>query len=122
MAKVLIVDDDDVMVNLLTTLLEIEGYQVSAVYEDDDLLAKIYGENPDIVLMDVHLRMKTGEEISGFELLKRIRQQNDLVDLKVIMSSGIDFQGQSAVAGANAFILKPYMPNDLIGLIKANLP
>jgi CheY-like chemotaxis protein len=121
MAKVLLVEDDDIMVDLLSTLLQIEGFEVASVREQDDTLDIIRRETPDVVLLDVHLRSQTGQDVDGFELLKQIRSDEEFGATKVIMSSGIDFQEKCQQAGANAFILKPYMPNALITLIKQTI-
>lgn len=120
MIKVLLVEDDPIMVDLLGTLLQIEGFEVASVKEHDETLAVIRQEIPDIVLMDVHLRSETGQDVSGFDLLQQIRADEQFGDLKVIMSSGIDMREEALQFNADAFILKPYMPATLINLIKEN--
>jgi len=70
-------------------------------------------EQPEAVLLDVHLR-----QFNGFELLHLIRQDEDLKDTRVIMSSGMDFSTRCLDEGADGFLLKPYMPEDLIDEIR----
>ena len=110
--KVLLVEDDHTMVALLRTLLRFEGFDVALLESDESLekiLACVRKERPTVVLLDVHLR-----QVNGFDLLYAIRADAELYETRVIMSSGIDFSQRCLDEGANAFILKPYMPEDLI--------
>lgn len=111
MKKVMLVEDDVTMLGLLNMLLEMEGFSVIKVLDDDPdkLLETIRQERPALVLMDVHLR-----QINGFDLLRRIKDEDDTKGIKVLMSSGIDFRAECDQAGADGFILKPYMPDALI--------
>jgi len=62
------------------------------------------------VLMDVHLH----GQMNGVEVTRLIRQSEDLSDTRVILVSGMPMQEESLKAGADDFVLKPYMPDDLI--------
>jgi DNA-binding response OmpR family regulator len=119
MIKILLCEDDPTMSSLLTTLLEYEGYEVFGP-EDcinfDKLIDIIRQENPDIVLLDVHLR-----QLNGFDLLRKIRQEDGLRQPRVLMSSGMDVGMESQIEGADGFILKPYMPEELINKIQETL-
>ena len=118
MAKVMLVEDDPTMVSLLRTFLEIEGFEVATFSPGEDILRSIQKSKPDIILLDVHLKNIGEVEIDGFELLAQIKEDNQLNGAKVIMSSGMDFQDKSVKYGADGFILKPFMPNDMIQLFK----
>ncbi len=113
MAKVMLVEDDPTMLALLNTFLEIEGYQVAQMNSFENVLEEIRSHNPDIVLMDVHL-----QDVDGMKLLESIRQDGELKETVIIMSSGMDFSEESMSKGANEFLLKPYMPEELISKIK----
>ncbi len=113
MPKVMIVDDDRTMISLLRILLEMDGYQVVAVDQQDALLERIRKERPDVLLMDVFLT-----NMDGIELLAQIRAEGDLQSLRVIMTSGMDLSEKAAQVGADAFLLKPYTPEQLIALIQ----
>jgi CheY-like chemotaxis protein len=109
MPKVLLAEDDYTMISLLKTLLGMEGYQVSTLLEKTgDVIKNVRREMPDVILLDVHLGSQ-----NGVELLRKIRQAADLKSIKVIMTSGMDMQDQCLAAGADDFLLKPYMPDDL---------
>ncbi len=113
MPKVMLIEDDTTMVTLLKMLLEMEGFQVVSWRPVDDALKLLRNETPDIVLLDVNLA-----NINGFDVLQKIRADQVLHDTNVIMSSGMDYSVKCLENGANAFLLKPYMPDDLISMIK----
>lgn len=114
MTKVLIVDDDCTMIKLLTTLLNMEGYDTKTLMNiNGDLLANIRKENPDIIILDVLLG-----DTNGIDLVRCMRKTHDLLDTKVIMVSGLDKATECREAGANEFLLKPFLPEDLLQKIK----
>jgi CheY-like chemotaxis protein len=117
MSKVLIVDDDRTMVSLLKILLEMDGFDVSNISMGAQLIERVRVEKPDLILMDVFL-----SDADGKEILTEIRNTTDLADLKIIMTSGMDLSDQCMDAGANAFLLKPYTPEQLMKTIQQNLP
>ncbi len=118
MKKLMLIDDSPIMVDVLTTLLTIEGFDVSRHPLQGDLLQPIREQHPDILLLDVHLKTEDGVEIDGIQLLRQLRADPELADVKVILSSGLDYQSESDAQGADAFIHKPYMPDTLIDTIK----
>jgi DNA-binding response OmpR family regulator len=111
MHKILLVEDDTTMLGLLQTLLQMEGFQVSQSRKDEleEIITEIRHEKPTLALIDVHLR-----HISGLDVLKRIRQDAELKEICVLMSSGMDVGNKCLDEGADGFILKPYMPDELI--------
>jgi CheY-like chemotaxis protein len=104
------------MVSLLRILLEMDGYEVVHLTEHADILVQIREEDPDLILMDVFL-----PDVNGMELLQRIRQDRDLGEARVVMTSGMDQSERSTASGADAFLLKPYTPEQLIQVIEDNL-
>lgn len=115
MPKVLLIEDDTTMLSLLETLLEIEGFQVCIYHEkiSENPLNLIYQELPQVILMDVHLRTT-----NGLDITRQIRSDEKLKSIWVIMTSGMDLQRQCIAAGADDFLMKPYMPDDLVRMIR----
>ena len=111
--KVMIVDDDLTMNSLLKTLLELDGFSVVQAFRGDMVVPTALAEKPDAVLMDVYIA-----GANGMELLREIRRHPELRLLPVIMSSGMDMETESRSSGANAFILKPYPPEQLSSTLK----
>jgi len=121
MSKVLLIEDDVTMVGLLKTLLGIDGYEVVAFRGGEDVLQVIQREQPDVILLDVNLNNIGINDITGLDLLKHIRSDDEIMDTGVIISSGMNYQQESKDAGADGFIMKPYMPDDLLELIKETI-
>ena len=55
---------------------------------------------------------------NGMDIVQQIRETPDMKDLKIVMVSGIDKTEECLAAGANAFLLKPYMPEDLFDVLR----
>ena len=81
------------------------------------MLPKVRLEKPDLVLMDVFLT-----DTDGKEVLRQLRSSEDIAHVRVIMTSGMDLADQCMEAGADAFLLKPYTPDQLMKMIRENLP
>jgi DNA-binding response OmpR family regulator len=116
MPKICLIDDDPMMISLLKTFLGFEGYEVLAFADGDlrgHILEVLRRELPAVALIDVNLR-----SINGFDLLADIRQDAALAVMRVIMSSGMDFKAKCLQVGADGFLMKPYMPDDLVRLLK----
>lgn len=113
MTKVMLVEDDPTMLSLLETLLMIEGFEVSKAEDFTKVLDDVRINMPNVILMDVHL-----EGYDGIEIVAALRAESEFGDISVIMSSGMDVREKCFASGANDFILKPYMPDELINKIK----
>jgi DNA-binding response OmpR family regulator len=110
----MLIEDDRTMLSLLSTLLGMEGFNVVVAGDDsvEVVVQTVKAEKPDAALLDVNLR-----HVNGLDVLRQIRQDAELNSVRVVMSSGIDYREQCLAAGAQGFILKPYMPDDLIKMI-----
>ncbi len=111
--KILLAEDDFTMVSLLTTLLKMEGYDVVSLNADDDVLAGVRTHNPDVLILDVHL---FGQ--SGLDILQKLRNSEGIAKVRVLMSSGANVREECMEKGADGFLLKPYMPDDLFALLR----
>jgi CheY-like chemotaxis protein len=114
--KILIVDDDRATSTLLRTLFQIEGYNGVICPRPEEVLQVAAREQPDLILMDVHLA-----EVDAINILAAIRADDTLGAVPVIMTSGMDVSDRCLSAGASAFMLKPFKPSDLMSTIQANL-
>ena len=113
MAKILLAEDDHTMVSLLTTLLKMEGYEVVVLDVYADVPSVVSKENPDALLMDVHLGKP-----SGLDIVQNIRKNPANENVNIVMVSGLNMEDECLKRGANHFILKPFMPDDLLRLLK----
>ncbi len=113
MPKILLLEDDRDMLTLLRTFLELEGFTVSALKLGEPVLPLVEREHPDVILLDVFL---AGQ--NGLQILESIRSHPQIGATKVVMVSGMDVSTECKKKGADAFLLKPYMPDDLVRLLK----
>lgn len=119
MPKVALLEDDAVMLSLLQTLLEYEGYQtvqMDGMGNVGDIISLLRRATPDIILLDVHLR-----QVNGLDLLRELRKDPAFNTVRVLVASGMELSKEAAMEGADGFILKPYMPDDLIARIRETL-
>ena len=111
----MLAEDDATMLHLLKTLLKMEGFQPIPLEINDDIVAEVISQRPDILLMDVHLANK-----NGIEELKKLRATPGGGDARVVMASGLDFHDECLRFGANAFLQKPFMPDDLFAVLRGD--
>jgi len=111
--RVMLAEDDPTMVNLLKTLLAMEGFDVLDVGADEDIVMAVTEKYPDVLLMDVHLSHQ-----NGLEILDSIRRSANVRNVRIIMTSGLNVEDDCMKRGADGFILKPFMPDELIQRLK----
>ena len=110
--KFVIVDDDEVILQLMTLVLEAAGHTVKSFVSSVRALREIPIERPDCVISDVIM-----PEMDGFELCREVRKRPDLAGIKFIMctSKAYDFDRRRAKElGADGYIVKPIRPETLI--------
>lgn len=112
--KILVIDDDRTLCQLMTTILAQEGAVAFVAYGGEQGLRQFYEQRPDLVLLD---HMMPG--LNGYEILKRIRE---LSDVPVIMLSAIDSEEEVVrclTAGADDYVTKPFQPQVLLARARA---
>jgi adenylate cyclase len=116
---VLVVDDDALNRRLLTATLEREGHRTTAATDGSEALAAIRDDPPDVILLDIEM-----PGIDGFEVLERVKGDESLRHLPVIMISGLD-DTESMIRcleiGADDFLPKPFDPAILRARVTAGL-
>ena len=111
-ARILVCDDDELLVDLLTYRLSAKGYQVSAARDGGEALERLAADKPDAVVLDAMMPV-----VEGFEVLRRIREQPATANLPVIMLSARKQERDIVGAlelGASDFVVKPFIPEELI--------
>ncbi len=110
MARVLVVDDDELLVELVTFTLESHGHEVLAAEDGTEAIEIATREKPDVVVLD---GMMPGAD--GLDVLRQLRREAGMT-LPVIMLSARkqerDVVGGLA-EGANDYLVKPFMPEEL---------
>jgi len=117
--KILVADDEPNIVTALEFLLSRAGYTVRVARNGEEALAAIAGDAPDLVLLDIMMPVK-----SGYEVCKRIREQPEWRQIKVVMLSakGRDAEVTRGLAmGADLYVTKPFSTRELLEQIKTLL-
>ena len=119
MKKILIVEDDADVREVLIKTMEKVGYETSGANNGAVAWDMLQKEKPDLVVLDVNMPI-----MNGIELLRRIRQDKNLEDISVVMltARAKDYnitQGYSF--GADYYITKPFTPMTVVGAIKTLL-
>jgi DNA-binding response OmpR family regulator len=117
--KVLIVDDEPNIVISLEFLMNQSGYQVGIARDGEEALAQMTAFQPDLVLLDVMLPLR-----SGFEVCQKIRENSAWNRVKVVMLSakGRDIEMSKGLAlGADAYITKPFSTKELVEQVRSLL-
>ena len=121
--KILIVDDDIDIINVLKAVLENDNYVVVVAYSKKEGLEKLKAEKPDLAILDVI--METSQ--AGFELAREIKKQAGFEKLPLLMLTSIgDVTGVNFKAAmsdpewlpADSYIEKPIDPDELLEEVK----
>jgi len=117
--RVLVVDDEPDLVELVSYNLKKEGFLVSSASDGEEALKKIRGEKPDLVVLDLML-----PGIQGMELCRIIRKDPRTENLPIIMLTAKGEEMDKVVGleiGADDYLAKPFSPRELIARVKAIL-
>lgn len=113
--KILVVDDDSGIGEMLKTLLEYYGYQVEVTEKPDMAEELILRNKIDVVLLDMLI-----SGVNGTDVCARIRKNETTAGIPIIMMSALHDAGEKCKkAGANDFIAKPFEMDLLIAKIDA---
>jgi CheY-like chemotaxis protein len=120
MKRILIVEDKPSSRELLRTVLEKQGYQVTEAADGEQALEKARNEAPDLILLDLHIPAR-----NGYEVLKELRQDPRFAMVPVVAVTASAMQGdreKALAAGFNAYLTKPLPLNNLRNEIQRLLP
>ena len=115
-ARVLVVDDDDVIRQLITVNLELEGFEVFTATDGEDCLAKVKEINPDVVTLDVMM-----PRMDGWDTALRLRDDPDTVHLKLVLLSARAQDADRVKGegiGVDAYLTKPFDPDELVDTVR----
>ena len=114
--KILVVDDNDTTVQLLSILLERPGYEVVKALRAEDCLRKAYRTHPDLVLLDIMM-----PDMDGWDVCKRLRELSDVPIIFLTARTDTKDIVKGLEMGADDYIVKPYDNDELVARIRAHL-
>jgi CheY-like chemotaxis protein len=122
LGRVLVVDDDDVIRQLITVNLELEGFEVATAVDGQDCLDKVGAFDPVVITLDIMM-----PRLDGWEAAGRLRADPKTAGVKVVLLSAraqeADLQRGDRI-GVDAYLTKPFDPDELIATVRrlAGLP
>ncbi len=114
--RVLVVDDEKAIADLIELYLRNENYCVFKFYNGQDALAFMDGESVDLAILDVML-----PDVSGFTICQRIREKHNFPVI-MLTAKGEEIDKITGLAlGADDYITKPFRPLEMVARVKAQL-
>jgi two-component system cell cycle response regulator DivK len=117
--KVLIVEDNPLNMKLFNDLLEANGYTIVGTNDGRGVLDLAREEQPDLILMDIHL-----PEISGMEVTAQLKQDEELKKIPVVAVTAFAMKGDEEKireGGCEDYIAKPISVNGFLDVVKKHL-
>ena len=116
MKKILVVDDEKPISDIVKFNLEKEGYEVVVAYDGEEALEQVEAHNPDLLILDLMLPKK-----DGLEVCREVRKTHDM---PIIMVTAKDQEIDKVLGlemGADDYVTKPFSNRELTARVKANL-
>jgi DNA-binding response OmpR family regulator len=114
--KILLVDDEKRIIEVLEAYLEREGYEIHCADNGIDALKKAKTINPDLIILDLML-----PDISGEEVCRLVRKESDVPILMLTAKSAEDDRINGIVMGADDYLTKPFSPREVVVRVQAIL-
>jgi CheY-like chemotaxis protein/MinD-like ATPase involved in chromosome partitioning or flagellar assembly len=115
--KVFLVDDNPVGLKLMAQALHKAGYEIAVARNGIEAVARVAGEQPDIIVMDVMM-----PKMDGFEATRQIRANPDVAHVPIILLTARDQIEDKLTgfgSGADDYVIKPVLPAELVARINA---
>lgn len=132
MKKIYIIDDDRDIVESISMVLKANGFEVSAQYNDENVIENVSQYNPDLIILDV---MFPENSSAGFDIARDLKRNNKLTNIPIIMLSAVNERGiymglftdkdiDESWLPVSKFLDKPVQPKELLLQVKSmlNLP
>jgi two-component system alkaline phosphatase synthesis response regulator PhoP len=116
MSKILIVDDEPSILNLVTSYLKAEGYEVHTASDGPTALKAAKAYNPDVLILDLML-----PGLDGLEVLSRLRRESQVYVILLTARTEETDKIVGLSVGADDYVTKPFSPRELTARVKAAL-
>ena len=114
--RILIIDDEQSIINLVSAYLRPEGYQVYSATNGPAGLKAARGHKPDLIVLDIML-----PGLDGIELLTQLRRESDVYVIMLTAKTEETDKIIGLSVGADDYLTKPFSPRELVARIKAAL-
>ena len=117
MSKIMIVDDDPYIRELVSALLKNNGFEFCGAKDGRDALERITDENPDLMIIDLMM-----PNMDGYVLCRKLRQYYEDMPILMLTAKGdMSAKGKGFEAGTDDYLVKPFEGDELIMRVKALL-
>src|SRR6202050_4692938 len=116
LGRVLVVDDDEVIRQLIAVNLTLEGFDVATAIDGQDCLDKVQAIAPDVITLDVMM-----PRLDGWETAVQLRKSPETAHIKVVLITARaqeDDVTRGANVGADAYLTKPFDPGEMIRVVR----
>lgn len=114
--KVLVVDDEPHIVELVKYNLTQAGYAVTSAYDGSDAVSKVKAERPDLIILDIMLPY-----VDGLEVCRQIRRESAVPIIMLTAKGGELERVVGLEIGADDYVTKPFSPRELVARVRAVL-
>lgn len=114
--RVLVVDDDEVIRQLIAVNLTLEGFEVETAYDGQNCLDRVAEVDPDVITLDVMM-----PRLDGWETATRLKADEDSAHIKVVLITARaqeDDRRRGLGLGVDAYLTKPFDPAELIQVVR----
>lgn len=114
--RVLVVDDDEVIRQLIAVNLTLEGFEVETAVDGQDCLDRVGDVNPDVITLDVMM-----PRLDGWVTALRLRDEPETRDIRVVLITARaqeDDRQRGHEIGVDAYLTKPFDPSELIRVVR----
>ena len=116
LGRVLVVDDDEVIRQLIAVNLTLEGFDVATAVDGQDCLDKVLAIAPDVITLDIMM-----PRLDGWETAVQLRKTPETAHIKVVLITARaqeDDIARGASVGADAYLTKPFDPGEMIRVVR----
>jgi DNA-binding response OmpR family regulator len=113
--RILICDDDPVILRLLEVNLQLEGFNVLLAHHGEEALEVASRESPDLIVLDIMM-----PRLDGYQTCRRLREQDNTKDIPIVFLSAKAQASDVELGksyGVDDYLTKPFDPDDLIELV-----
>jgi two-component system response regulator MprA len=117
LAKILVVDDDQKLLNMVRRTLIYEGFEVEIATNGREALAQLQAEQPDLIILDWLM-----PELDGIQVASRLRSDDDEIPILMLTARGaVEDRVTGLNSGADDYLVKPFAPSELLARLRALL-
>jgi DNA-binding response OmpR family regulator len=114
--RILIIDDDYSLVQIMKTVLEQNGIEVTVAFNGLDGINRVRAETPDMIILDTVM-----PQLNGLQVLQYLNQHYQVPVMMIPGPAEADLLQKALISGAESYLIKPFTPDNLVAFVKRKL-